>query len=327
MDELDQKLVNELQIHGFQNSRTLASLLGAGERTVHRRINAMRKKGIIKIIAISDYLLFGFKAWAKIGIKVNPQSLSYVAGRLAANPSIYFVAYAYGTFDIIIAVQFFNIDSLTHFINSELVRIKGILSTETMVLTSPRKYYNFCWPPPLFEKTKNGWHHYLHNSTGHNHHTIDEVDRRMLGILMEDGLTRPATMRSRLGMSESTIRKRLKKMSSNGLFKIVVVPNPEVLAKEVWGTMGITINNRTAHEVLDDMVKYPEVYLASVAIGRFNLIIAARFRDIDSLSQFVTIDLPTIEGVSYVETFLHNKPLKYHNIHWAMSKSDDKNHN
>lgn len=318
MDELDQKILNELQKQGFQKSHVLASLLGVGERTVHRRVNNMKSEGIIKIIAIPDFVSFGYKAWAKVGIKVEPKSLSYVAHQLVESPSIYFVAYALGTFDIIIAVHFDNIDSLTHFLSSELTKIKGILSTETMVLTSPRKYYHFSWSKPLFKKIKNGWQHYLCSDGGHNCYEFDEADRRILSILMEDGLTRPATMKSRLGMGESTIRKRIKKMLSNGAFRIIVVPNPEVLENEVWATMGITINNRPAHGILDAIVEHPEVYLASVSVGRFNLIIAARFHGIGFLDRFITIELPAIEGVSYVETFLHNKPLKYHNIKWPI---------
>ncbi|MBW1612475.1 MAG: Lrp/AsnC family transcriptional regulator [Deltaproteobacteria bacterium] len=318
MDELDQKLLHELQKQGFENSRTLASLLGVGERTVHRRISAMRREGIIKIIALPDFVLFGYKAWAKIGIRVKPQSLSYVASQLANNPSIYFVAYAYGPFDIMIAVHFYNIDSLTIFINSELTKIKGILNTETMVLTSPRKYYNFSWPRASFKKIRNGLGYDFDAGTNGNHYEIDKADQRILSILMEDGLARPADMKSRLGIGESTIRKRIKKMSSNGVFRMVVVPNPEILEHEVWATMGITIENRLAHEVLDSIIKHPEVYLASVAVGRFNLVIAARFHHIDFINQFVNIKLPAIKGVSYVETFVHNKPLKYHNIHWPI---------
>jgi DNA-binding Lrp family transcriptional regulator len=321
MDVLDRKILNELQTQGFQKIHIIASHFGIGERTISRRISAMRREGIIKIIALPDFVLFGYKAWAKIGIKVKPQSLSYVAGQLANNASIYFVAYAYGPFDIIIAVHFYNIDSLTFFINTELIKIKGILSTETMVLTSPRKYYNFSWPIPRFEKTQNGLGYDLDADINRNHYEIDKTDKKILSILMEDGLARPASIKSRLGMGESTIRKRMKKMSDNGLFRIIVVPNPEVLEHEVWATMGININKRLAYEVLDAIVKYPEVYLASVAIGRFNLVIAARFHHIDFINQFINIKLPEIEGVSYVETFLHNKPLKYHNIHWPIQKN------
>jgi len=321
VDELDQKILNELQKQGFQKSRTLAYLLGVGERTVHRRITTMRREGLVKVIALPDFISFGYVAWAKIGIKVEPKSLSYVARQLVENPLVYFVAYSYGRFDIIIAVRFGDIGCLTYFVNSELTKIRGILSTETMVLTSPRKYYNFSWPKPLFIEIKNGWQRCLDTGTSytnHNRYQVDEVDRRILSILMEDGLTRPATIKSKLGVSESTIRKHMKKMLSNGLFRIVVVPNPELLEYEVWATMGINISNRPGHEILDDIVKHPEVYLASVSIGRFNLVIAARFHVIDLLHRFVTIELSAIRGVSVVETFLHNKPLKYHNIKWSI---------
>jgi Lrp/AsnC family transcriptional regulator for asnA, asnC and gidA len=319
MDELDQKLLNVLQRADLQKIRALAPILGVGERTVYRRICAMRSKGIIKIIAIPDFVLFGYRAWAKIGIKVEPRALTYVANQLAHNPSIYFVACSYGNFDIITAVHFLNIEILTEFINSELVKINGILSTETMVLTSPRKYYNFCWEPLAFKKAKNGCHRYLDESPSYPNLTLDQVDRNILSFLMEDGFTRPATIKSKLGISESTVRKRMKRMKNNGIFKIVAVPNPELLEDEVWATMGITINKRPAHAVLNAIVKHPEVYLASSSIGRFNLVIAVRFGNIDFLNHFVTIDLPAIDGVSDVETFLHNRPLKYHNIHWPIS--------
>jgi len=322
MDELDQKLLKVLQRAGFQKIRALASRLGVGERTVYRRINTMRSEGVIKVIAIPDFVSFGYRAWAKIGIKVKPRALAYVASQLAHNPSIYFVACSYGNFDIIIAVHFLNIEILTDFINSELVKINGILSTETMVLSSPRKYYNFCWQPPPFKKAKNGWDRYLDAGPSYSHFKLDQVDRNILSFLMEDGLTRPATIKSKLGIGESTVRKRMKSMQNNGVYKIVAVPNPELLEDNVWATMGITINKRPAHEILDAIVKHPEVYLASVSIGRFNLVIAVRFGNIDFLNHFVTVDLPAIDGVSYVETFLHNKPLKYHNIHWPISNDN-----
>ena len=318
MDELDQNILDELQKQGFQKSRTLAHLLGVGERTVHRRITTMRREGIVKVVAVPDFISFGYAAWAKIGIKVEPNSLPYVARQLVDNPSIYFVAYSYGRFDILIAVRFGDFSCLTYFVDSELSKIRGILSTETLVFASPRKYYNFSWPKPLFKRAGDEWQSCLDTSTSHNHYLVDEVDRRIISILMEDGLARPAAIRAKLGVSESTIRKHMKKMLSNGMFRIVVVPNPELLKDAVWATMGINISNRPGHEILDDIVKHPEVYLASVSIGRFNLVIAAHFHSIDFLHRFVTVELPAIQGVGHVETFLHNKPLKYHNIKWSI---------
>ncbi len=316
MDELDQKIINELERLGFQKNATLAHILGVGERTLRRRINIMISNMAIKIIAVPNPVLFGFSAWTKIGIKVAPESLSRVTRVLIGHPSVYFVAYTLGRFDIIIAVHFDTIDRLTYFVNSELTRVKGILSAETWMFVSPRKYYHFSWPAPVFQETKNEWEPYRDATVSHSHYKVEEVDRRILGILREDGLTRPASLKSMLGIGESTIRKRMKDMLDNEVYKLEVVPNPEILKYEAWATIGITINQQYAHKVIDSIIEYPAVYLASVSLGRFNLIIAARFHNTNLLNQFVTMGLPSIQGISSTETFLHNKPLKYHNINW-----------
>jgi len=316
MDELDQKILSEFERSGFQKSATLAHLLGLGERTVRRRVNNMISNRAIKIIAVPNPVLFGFRAWAKIGIKVAPGSLSRVTRALVNHPSVYFVAYSLGRFDVIIATHFDTIDRLTYFVNSELVRVKGILSTETWMLVSPRKYYRFSWPAPVFEKTKNGWEPCHDATANHSRYEVDEVDRRLLGILREDGLTRPTSLKSVLGIGENTIRKRMKSMLDNEVYKVEVVPYLEILRYEAWATVGITIHQQDAHKVIDSIVKYPSVYLASVALGRFNLIIAARFHNTNLLNQFVMMDLPSIQGISSTETFVHNKPLKYHNVNW-----------
>ena len=49
MDELDQKIISELQVRGFQKSEILAAHFGVGSRTIRRRISVMKNKGIFKI--------------------------------------------------------------------------------------------------------------------------------------------------------------------------------------------------------------------------------------------------------------------------------------
>jgi DNA-binding Lrp family transcriptional regulator len=316
MDELDKNILSELQNKGFQKSNTLASLLGVGERTLRRRIRNMRNKGIIKIVAVPNPVSFGYRGWAKIGIRTAPGYLQDVASQLVQCPSVYFVAYSIGTFNIMIAANFRSVDRLAHFANSELTKIKGVQSVETMILICPRKYYHFSWPTPIFQDAQNQVDYHSNVIASGSHYKVNEVERKIVSILMEDGLARPATLKSRLGMGENTIRKYTKNMLNKGVFKIEVVPNTEVLEYEAWATMGIVINNQLAHEVLDNIIGHPAVYLASTSLGRFNLVIAARFENMDLLNQFVNIDLPAIEGVSSVETFLHKKPLKYHNINW-----------
>jgi len=315
MDELDKTLLSYLQTEGFEKSSVLASRMGIGERTIRRRLGVLRSKGIIKIIAVPNPVLYGYKAWAKIGINVELKLLRQVAHELMQHPSIYFVAYSLGRFDIMIAVHFNTIERLSYFVSSELTTVNGIQNTETMILSWPRKYYNFVWPEPCFDK--NNRSQYYDTATGNgNSNDIDDIDRRIMSILMEDGLSRPSTLKQKLGIGEGTIRKRIRKMLDDGIFKIEVVANPETSDYQVWATMGININNQSAHNVINEIIKNPSIYLASVSTGRFNIVISARFLNIDLLPRFVSTELSDIDGIRNVETFLHTKPIKYHNIRW-----------
>jgi DNA-binding Lrp family transcriptional regulator len=90
--------------------------------------------------------------------------------------------------------------------------------------------------------------------------------------------------------------------------------NPKILENQVWATIGIVVNKRNAHEVIDIIMKSPQIYLATISLGRFNVIIAGHFQNIGLLNSFVTHELVSIDGVGSVETFIHDKPLKYYNI-------------
>ena len=307
MDDLDRKIISELQIRGFQKANVLAPILGVTERTISRRISNLRASNLIKIIAVPNPFLYGNKAWAKIGIKVEPRSLRNVTRELVEHPAIYFVAYTLGVFDIIIAINYDSFDKLTTFINSEMINIPGLISSETMMLMNPRKYYNFYWDAKANNKEQPG--------------EIDDIDRSILKLLSVDALIPPEMIKEELGIAESTIRRRIKRMSDIGAHKLEIVPNPQLLKNHVWATLGITVNQTSPNEILDILIKNPAIYLASASTGRFNIIISTRFASIDMLSDFLSSELPKIKGVNSIESFLHNRPLKYHNIDWSSIKT------
>ena len=66
MDELDQKLLNELERQGFQSATTLAHRFDVGERTIRRRIGNMSSKDIIRVVALPNFPLLGYRAWSNV---------------------------------------------------------------------------------------------------------------------------------------------------------------------------------------------------------------------------------------------------------------------
>jgi Lrp/AsnC family transcriptional regulator, regulator for asnA, asnC and gidA len=312
MDGLDQELLRFLITNGFQSSQALASHMNIGLRTIQRRIKEMRDSGTFKVIAVPNMVKFGYQGWAKIGIKIDPAFSSQVTQVLADHPAVYFVAHSLGIYDIVIAVAFKSLDELTYFVNYELTNIQGIISKETMILVKPLKYYGYSWPDSSLKNSTN-------ISDGQHFNDIDryqgtDLDSRILKILMDDGLTPLSKVKERLGIAEGTIRNRINFMKENQLITLEVVPNKEVLEFEAWATIGINTRFSFDDSMLDILIKDPNVYLVSACLGRFDLVIAARFRNIDLLTQFVTIRLVSIPGINSVQTVLHSKPIKYHNI-------------
>ena len=310
MDELDARITSELQNRGFQKSSVLAAQFGVGERTIRRRMNRIRQEGNIRIIAIPNPILAGQLAWAKIGIKLAPRSLVSAANQLVEHPSVYMVAYTTGMFDIEAVVQFRTLDELCYFVNLELKKIDGIVSTETILMVWPRKFYSFSWPLSSFTESVGPRPQRPDNSG----YTLDAIDRQILTDLNQDAFTPIKVIKSKLDIGENAIRTRIRAMQKHNAFKIVVLPGPRMLEKQIWAAIGLQVNRRYTNEMISRMVENSSVYFASLALGRMNILIAARFPSMELYNEFADVQLGKIRGIINVEKYLYTKLLKYHTI-------------
>jgi len=171
----------------------------------------------------------------------------------------------------------------------------------------PRKFYHFVWSPytKIFESGEN------HGKFNNYHpYKLTEIDSKLLEILKHDGLATLPMLKDKLGLGESTIRLHLRKLSSAGVYKPSVWVNPEIHGYLFTATIGIVINNDAAQELLSELIENTDVLVASSCLGRFNIIITARFPNIDSYNDFINVKLVSKKGVKYIESFPHTKLLK-----------------
>jgi DNA-binding Lrp family transcriptional regulator len=312
MDRLDQEIMMTLEKHGLIGNDKLAHIHGVNERTIRRRISNLLDNNLVKMVVVPNIVLLGYKAWARIGIRVKPDCLDEVVRALVKHPAVFFVAYTLGIFDIVISTHFRTIEELADFIDLELTRIKGIISVETMLLVSPRKYNLFNWPKSSLRVNMEIMNKNNQNTVGYKYE-LGEIERKMLDILMEVGPIRAKNLASKIGLSENKIRSRLKSMWQNEVYKIEVVPIADIL-EETQATVGITISQQSSDKIIDEVIAHPSVFLASASLGRFNIILGTRFRKAELFNEFVTKVLPSVSGINSIETFLHMKWLKYRNI-------------
>jgi Lrp/AsnC family transcriptional regulator for asnA, asnC and gidA len=133
IDELDLKILNELETDGRQSVSDLSRKLGINRAHATLRLQRLLDQKVAKIVAFNNPLILGYNTFAMIGIKVSPNELRVAAENLNALSDAYWIALVAGTYDIIIWTMFPTPMDLSRFLGRKLGNIPGIISVEIMI--------------------------------------------------------------------------------------------------------------------------------------------------------------------------------------------------
>jgi Lrp/AsnC family transcriptional regulator for asnA, asnC and gidA len=140
---------------------------------------------------------------------------------------------------------------------------------------------------------------------------VDHVDRDIIRLLQRDGRTSNTEIGRALGLTETTIRKRIGRLVGEGLVNIVAVPTPAAVGMTTSAIIGISVQLVSLHVVSERLVACPEVRYIGLSTGRYDVIIEAFFDDHEHLLEFISTTLGGMEGVTSVETSLILKVAKF----------------
>ncbi|MGY1680577.1 Lrp/AsnC family transcriptional regulator [Geodermatophilus sp. SYSU D01176] len=140
---------------------------------------------------------------------------------------------------------------------------------------------------------------------------IDDTDREILRVLQVDGRTSNSEVARRLGVTETTVRKRLAAMLEADLVSVVAVPTPRLAGYTVSAIIGISVQLKSLQSVADALVQRPEVRYCGISAGRYDLIVEAFFTDQEHVVRFASEVLGALDGITDVETSLILKIEKF----------------
>lgn len=133
IDELDRKLMMELQKSGRESYVDIASTLGVVEGTVRKRVKNLLDRNIMKIVAIPNLRELGYNFISIMGLQVRMADLRKVAENLAQKPNVCYLAFVTGRYDLMAIIMTRSSEELSHFIEKEISAVPSILRTETFV--------------------------------------------------------------------------------------------------------------------------------------------------------------------------------------------------
>jgi Lrp/AsnC family transcriptional regulator for asnA, asnC and gidA len=133
---------------------------------------------------------------------------------------------------------------------------------------------------------------------------MDELDRKIIKILQENGRASNARIAREVGVSEGTVRRRLKTLVSDGYIKVVALPDPEVLGYDTEALVGIQVDPDKIDEVATTLVELKESSWVSVTTGSFDIFCWVTLPTSEELGNFLKAVVGTIVGVRRTETFV-----------------------
>ena len=128
---------------------------------------------------------------------------------------------------------------------------------------------------------------------------MDDLDLRIIEILRQDGRVSNAGIARAVGVSEGTVRRRLKRLIDEKLIEVRVILN---LGRKVRTVVGIHVEPQNIDDVLDQVSRLDGVTFACVTTGRYDLLIWAEAESAEMLGQLITKTISIIPGVQRTET-------------------------
>ena len=123
---------------------------------------------------------------------------------------------------------------------------------------------------------------------------IDEIDQKLIELLMSNSRQSSRVLASKLGLDDSTIRRRVKKLVENGVVFYSVLPNPDVLGFPVRAILALNADPGKISEVIEVLSNIKEIKWISPTTGRFDIILFVWFNSIEAIYDFIEKMAPKV---------------------------------
>ena len=133
---------------------------------------------------------------------------------------------------------------------------------------------------------------------------MDDTDLRITMALAEDGRIANSEIARRLGVSEGTVRQRLRKLIDAGVVKIQAQVNADQVPGQYLAVIGLKLEGRELEKCAEQLNRFAEVQRALIVTGRYDILVSLLLDSHDRLVDFVTHRLSQVRGIRDSETFV-----------------------
>lgn len=299
LDELDHRILQEMERDGRQSVSDLARKLGTSRAYASRRLQRLLDRKITRIAAFTNPFVLGYRVFAIMGVRVLPSAIHTVADQLGTMANVHLVITAAGRNDILLWTMFQTQAELSHFLGRGIGAVPDITSVETMIVLEIQKI-SFSSPGPLNDASKEASP--PPPPLIHGIPEIDQVDLMILREMERDGRQSVSDLAKKIGASRAYTATKLQRLLERQCIRIMAFTNPLYLGYRMFAMLGIKVAPGQIDVASERLSALAEVQTVVRVTGRYDLIVSTMFRTPPDLSNFLVQEIGSIPGIVSLET-------------------------
>ena len=135
---------------------------------------------------------------------------------------------------------------------------------------------------------------------------LNDLDKRIIKLLQVDGRASNAKIAREVGVSEGTVRRRLRRLIQDNVIHVIAVPNLEEMGYATAALIGIQVEPGKVSEVADAIALLEEAHYVAITLGAFDVFAWVGLESAEQLGTFLRQMVHPIPGVRRTETFVND---------------------
>ena len=140
---------------------------------------------------------------------------------------------------------------------------------------------------------------------------IDALGQALIDMLSKDARVSNRKIAAELGVTEGTVRGRIKRLQQDGLIAFTAITGFEMGKRARLAFINVQADVDKVREVARTIADLPQVNAVLVTMGQFNITAMSLVDELDALVEIASDRILTIPGVHHVETSIAVKTVKY----------------
>jgi DNA-binding Lrp family transcriptional regulator len=304
----DQRLIAVLQYDARLTAERAAAILKLSPGTVRRRWQAMTADGTLRVVIspVARPREGGLKGAQVLHIRARRDKVDALARSLAAHDDILFVDITTSG-DEIVAIAATEPGSRDPLVFRQLPSTPAVTSVETATVLHVLRVTSE-WRHPVLDADEiralkaSGDVHAGTSATDSPYGVeTDAQERAVIDALIPDARLPAATVAARTGLPESTVRRRITRLTERGRLVTQVLVDPRRLGLHLDAMLKLRVSPDHLDRTGRLLAEHPAVHGAFATSGPSNLSLHLWLADAAALYRFLSQDVAGL-GITSVET-------------------------